>query len=97
MSFLQRCCSSEPSARPLAIFSAILVWWRSAVYLVEEAYHADSKATKYLPILRAPWEKKASWMISGVDEPVVKRGVPKMVSQKALLAGVEQEEGRGHS
>lgn len=71
----------------------MLAWWRSAVYLVEEAYRADSKVTKYLPILRAHWEKKASWMISRVGEPVVKRGVSKMVSEKALLAGVQQEEG----
>ncbi|KAI7217835.1 hypothetical protein KC333_g3951 [Hortaea werneckii] len=79
------------------IFSAILAWWRSTVYLVEEAYGADSKVTKFFPIFRTPWEKKASWVISGIGEPGVKRGVPKMVSEKGLLAGAEQKEGNGHA
>ncbi|KAI7236128.1 hypothetical protein KC330_g3922 [Hortaea werneckii] len=79
------------------IFSAILAWWRSTVYLIEEAYSADSKVTKFFPIFRTPWEKKASWVISGIGEPGVKRGVPKMVSEKGLLAGAEQKEGNGHA
>ncbi|RMY42057.1 hypothetical protein D0866_00168 [Hortaea werneckii] len=75
------------------IFSAILAWRRCTVYLIEEAYGADSK---FFPIFRTQWENKASWVISGIGEPGVKRGVPKMVSEKALLAGAENAR-NGHA
>lgn len=75
------------------IISAILAWWRCTVYLVEEAYGADSKVHKFFPIFRTSWEKGAPYMVAGMGEPGVKRGVPKMISEKTLLEGAEEKNG----
>lgn len=61
------------------------------VYLVEGAFRADSKVTKFLRTLRTSFEKRAPHVNSGIGEPGVKRGVPKMISEKALLATVAKE------
>lgn len=59
------------------MLSSLAAWWRVTVYLMEEAYGADSKVTKLFPIVRLPHEKKAPIVIPGLGEPGVKRGVPK--------------------
>lgn len=52
---------------------------QSTVYLVEEAFGADSNIVKFFPIFRTSMEKKAPLVIPGLGEPGVKRGVPKGV------------------
>ncbi|KAK4545140.1 hypothetical protein LTR36_003691 [Oleoguttula mirabilis] len=94
------CCLFSPDAgrhagiKVAAYFwmaSALLAWWRVTAYLVEEAYGADSKITKFFPIFRTSFERDAGYVVSGMGEPGVKRGVPKMVSEKTLLAEAEKE------
>lgn len=99
------CCLFSPDAgrhagiKVAAYFwmaSALLAWWRVTAYLVEEAYGADSRVTKFFPIFRTSFEERAGYVVSGMGEPGVKRGVPKMVSEKTLLAEA-QKEGDGAS
>ncbi|KAK6820957.1 GPR1/FUN34/yaaH family-domain-containing protein [Apiospora arundinis] len=59
------------------MFSALMAWWRVTVYLVEEAYGPGHTITKFFPIGRTPMEKRAPYIIPGLGEPGVKRGVPK--------------------
>ena len=61
------------------MFSAALAWWRTTVYLIEEAYGPNHVITKFFPIWRLPTEKEAPLVIPGLGEPGVKRGVPKML------------------
>lgn len=76
------------------IVSAVLAWWRVTVYLVEEAFGPDSRVTTFFPIFRTPWEKTAPYIIHGLGEPGVKRGVPKMVSEKQLAEETESRADR---
>lgn len=62
------------------MLSAILAWWRTTVYLIEEAFGPDHWMTKLFPIFRTPLERKAPYVIPGLGEPGVKRGVPKMLA-----------------
>ena len=64
------------------MLSALLAWWRVTVYLIEEAYGPDGAVTKFFPIFRTPMEKSAPLVMPGLGEPGVKRGVPKMVTEK---------------
>jgi len=73
------------------MLSALLAWWRVTVYMIEEAYGADSRVTRLFPIFRTSFEERAGYVVSGIGEPGVKRGVPKMVSEKGLLAGLEKD------
>ncbi|USW57778.1 hypothetical protein Slin15195_G110970 [Septoria linicola] len=66
--------------------SSLLAWWRVTVYLIEEAYGGDSPVTRFFPIFRTPMEKRAPLVISGLGEPGVKRGVPKMVPESKLVS-----------
>lgn len=59
------------------MLSALLAWWRVTVYLVEEAFGTGHKITRFFPIGRTPMEKRAPFVIPGLGEPGVKRGVPK--------------------
>lgn len=59
------------------MFAALCAWWRVTVYLIEEAYGPGSTITKFFPIGRTPQEKLAPYVIPGLGEPGVKRGVPK--------------------
>ncbi|KAK8043600.1 GPR1/FUN34/yaaH family-domain-containing protein [Apiospora rasikravindrae] len=59
------------------MFSALMAWWRVTVFLVEEAYGPDHAITKFFPIGRTPLEKRVPYVIPGLGEPGVKRGVPK--------------------
>lgn len=73
------------------LLAALLAWWRVTVYLVEEAYGADSPITRFFPIFRTGLEKRAPLVQAGLGEPGVKRGVPKpltegQLSEKAELA-----------
>lgn len=57
------------------MLAALLAWWRVTVYLVEEAYGADSPITKFFPIFRTALEKHAPLVQAGLGEPGVKRGL----------------------
>lgn len=61
------------------MFSSLCAWWRVTVYLIEEAYGANHPVTKMFPIFRTPMEKNAPFIIPGIGEPGVKRGVPKVM------------------
>lgn len=61
------------------IVSAILAWWRVTVYLVEEAFGANSRILKFFPIFRTPVEKKRPLLAPGLGEPGVKRGMPGVI------------------
>ncbi|KAF2100253.1 hypothetical protein NA57DRAFT_73863 [Rhizodiscina lignyota] len=59
------------------MLSSLCAWWRVTVYLVEEAYGSNSRITRFFPLVRSPVEKRAPFVIPGLGEPGVKRGVPK--------------------
>lgn len=59
------------------MLAALLAWWRVTVYLVEEAYGGNHTISKFFPIGRTPHEKGQPYVIPGLGEPGVKRGVPK--------------------
>ncbi|KAK4500315.1 hypothetical protein PRZ48_008504 [Zasmidium cellare] len=59
------------------MLAALLAWWRVTVYLVEEAYGGNHWVSRYFPIGRTPHEKNQPYVIPGLGEPGVKRGVPK--------------------
>ncbi|KAK8061519.1 hypothetical protein PG994_007885 [Apiospora phragmitis] len=59
------------------MLSALLAWLRVTVYLVEEVYGPTHAITRFFPIGRTPLEKRAPYVIPGLGEPGVKRGVPK--------------------
>lgn len=59
------------------IISSLAAWWRVTVYMLEEAYGPNHVITKFFPIFRTPQEKKSPYVIYGLGEPGVKRGVPK--------------------
>ncbi|KAI0017053.1 GPR1/FUN34/yaaH family-domain-containing protein [Xylariomycetidae sp. FL0641] len=59
------------------MLAALCAWWRTTVYLVEEAYGPGHAICRFFPIGRTPMEKRAPLLIPGLGEPGVKRGVPK--------------------
>ena len=59
------------------MLSALFAWWRVTVYLVEEAFGSNHVITKFFPIGRMPMEQRAPFVIPGLGEPGVKRGVTK--------------------
>lgn len=61
------------------LFAALLAWWRSTVYLVEEAYGPSSDFAKFFPTFRTSTEKLAPLIVPGLGEPGVKRGMPGVV------------------
>lgn len=61
------------------MLAALLAWWRVTVYLVEEAFGSQHWITKLFPIWRTSMEKNAAYVIPGIGEPGVKRGVPKVM------------------
>lgn len=58
------------------MLSALLAWWRVAVYLIEEAYGPTSTIAKFFPTFRTVHEKSAPLLVPGLGEPGVKRGMP---------------------
>ncbi|KAF2259530.1 hypothetical protein CC78DRAFT_536988 [Lojkania enalia] len=60
------------------IIAACLAWWRTTVYLMEEAY-GKGKVVKYFPVFRVPTEKGAPLLVPGLGEPGVKRGMPGVI------------------
>jgi len=61
------------------LLAALLAWWRSTVYLVEEAYGPKSKVAKFFPVFRTTTEKSAPLIVPGLGEPGVKRGMPGII------------------
>lgn len=61
------------------MLSALAAWWRVTVYLIEEAYGPHHPISKMFPILRTANEKKQPYVIPGIGEPGVTRGVPKVL------------------
>jgi hypothetical protein len=61
------------------MFSALLAWWRVAVYLIEEAYGPKSGIAKFFPVFRTTTEKSAPMVVPGLGEPGVKRGMPGVI------------------
>ncbi|KAG9686827.1 hypothetical protein KCU98_g1797, partial [Aureobasidium melanogenum] len=61
------------------MFSALLAWWRVAVYLIEEAYGPKSGIAKFFPVFRTATEKSAPMVVPGLGEPGVKRGMPGVI------------------
>lgn len=59
------------------MLSALFAWWCVTVYLVEKAYGPNHVIVKFFPIGRVPMKKRAPFLIPGLGEPGVKRGVPK--------------------
>lgn len=58
------------------LLAALLAWWRSTVYMVEEAYGPKSKVASWFPVFRTSAEKSAPLIVPGMGEPGVKRGMP---------------------
>lgn len=54
------------------IVSAILAWWRTTVYLLDEAF--GPAVAKFAPILKTPMEKRKPLVMPGLEEPGVKHG-----------------------
>ena len=61
------------------LLSALSAWWRVTVYLIEEAYGPHHWITRAFPILRTEHEKRRPYVIPGIGEPGVTRGVPKVL------------------
>lgn len=61
------------------LLSALSAWWRVTVYLIEEAYGPQHWVTRAFPILRTAHEKRRPYVIAGIGEPGVTRGVPKVL------------------
>lgn len=59
------------------MLSSLFAWWRVTVYLIEEAYGSNHVLARVFPIGRVPMERRAPFVIPGLGEPGVKRGVPK--------------------
>lgn len=66
---------------------------------MEEAYGADHPITKFFPVMRTSWEKDQPYVIPGLGEPGVKRGVPKVMPLGVRQRNVEkhEENGQGQS
>lgn len=74
------------------MFSSLCAWWRVTVYLMEEAYGADHPITRFFPVLRTTFEKDQPYVIPGLGEPGVKRGVPKVMPLGVRQRKVEKDD-----
>ncbi|KAH9828955.1 GPR1/FUN34/yaaH family-domain-containing protein [Rhodofomes roseus] len=63
------------------MISALLATWRCAVYIWEENW---GKSPMY-PVFRTVREEAAPYMMPGLGEPGVKRGVPKPLDRRDLI------------
>jgi len=61
------------------LLAALLAWWRTTVYLIEEAFGPTGKMAKFFPVFRTAQEKRAPLIVPGLGEPGVKRGMPGVI------------------
>ncbi|KAJ9605391.1 hypothetical protein H2200_010048 [Cladophialophora chaetospira] len=59
------------------MLSAMFAWWRSSVFVIEEAY-GHTNLVKIFRIGRTPTERSSLPIVAGLGEPGVKPGLPRV-------------------